>query len=58
MAGIREFDCSSFTEFLVWKEKEEEKNNIYYAQTTGRKVLNDSTNIGEIGTTEFRLIYN
>lgn len=57
IAGIREFECSSFTEFVAWKEEEEEKNNVYYAQTTGRKALNDSTNIGEIGTmAEFRLI--
>ena len=53
MTAIREFECSSFTEFLAWKEEEEEKN-VYYAHTTGRKVLNDSTNIGEIGTTELR----
>ena len=53
IAGIREFECSSFTEFLAWKEEEEEKNNIYYAQTMGRKALSDNTNIGEIGTTEF-----
>lgn len=25
-------------------------NNVFYAQTTGRKVLNDTTNIDEIGT--------
>ena len=48
-AGVREFQCSSFKEFLAWKE-EEEMNNVFYAQTTGRKVLNDTTNIDEIGT--------
>ena len=49
-AGVREFQCSSFKEFLAWKEEEEEMNNVFYAQTTGRKVLNDTTNIDEIGT--------
>ena len=48
---MREFQCSSFKEFLAWKEEEEEANNVFYAQTTGRKVLNDTTNIDEIGTT-------
>ena len=46
---MREFECSSFKEFLTWKEEEEEKNNVFYAQSTGRKVLDDCTNIGEIG---------
>ena len=27
------------------------RNNVFYAQTTGRKVLNDCTNIDEIGIT-------
>ena len=49
LVGVREFECSSFKEFLTWKEKEEEKNNVFYAQTTGRKALDDCTNIGEIG---------
>lgn len=46
---MREFECTSFKEFLAWKEKEEEKNNVFYAQSTGRKALNNCTNIGQIG---------
>ncbi len=42
--GLREFECQSFQEFLTWKEKEEEDNNTFYAQSTGKKPFNDSTN--------------
>lgn len=52
---MREFQCSSFKEFLAWKE-EEETNNVFYAQTTGRKVLHDTTNIDELGTTNYSII--
>ena len=51
--GVRVFESSSFKEFLAWKEEEEEKNNVFYAQTTGRKTLNDCTNVGEIGTVQY-----
>ena len=53
---MREFECSSFKEFLAWKEEEEEKNNVFYAQSTGRKALNDCTNIGQIGRTVYSYI--
>ena len=39
-AGVREFECQSFKEFLAWKEKEED-NNMFYVQSTGRKPLNE-----------------
>ena len=29
--GLREFEWQSSKEFLKWKEKEEEDNNIFYA---------------------------
>ena len=28
--GVREFECSSFKEFLTWKEEEEEKKKILF----------------------------
>ena len=34
---------------MSWKEEEEEKKKFFYAQSTGRKVLDDCTNISEIG---------
>ena len=36
--GLREFECQSFKEFLKWKEKEEEDNNTFYAQSTGKTI--------------------
>lgn len=45
---MREFECQSFQEFMTWKEKEEEDNNTFYAQTTGKKPLNESEEIGSI----------
>lgn len=39
------------SKFLALKEEEEERNNVFYAQTTGRKVLSDSTYFENIGKT-------
>ena len=41
---MREFECQSFHQFLAWKEKDEEDNDTFYAQSTGKKPFNDSTN--------------
>ena len=41
LLGLREFECQSF---LTWKEKDEEDNDTFYAQSTGKKPFNDSTN--------------
>lgn len=46
LVGLREFECQSFEEFLTWKEKEEEDNNTFYAQSTGKKPCNGSTDGG------------
>ena len=40
---LKEFEFQSFHELLTWK-KEEEDNNVFYAQSTGKKSFNDSTN--------------
>ena len=40
---LREFECQSFHQFLTWKEKDED-NDTFYAQSTGKKPFNDSTN--------------
>ena len=39
---LREFECQSFHQFLAWKEKDED--DTFYAQSTGEKPFNDSTN--------------
>ena len=41
---MREFECQSFHQFLAWKEKDEEDNDTFYVQSTGKKPFNDSTN--------------
>ena len=43
--GLRDFECQSFKEFLKWKEKEEEDNNTFYAQSTGKKPFTDINKI-------------
>ena len=41
---MREFECSSYTDFLIWKENEEEMSNTYYVQCIGKRAFNDSGN--------------
>ena len=53
LVGLREFECQSFQEFLTWKEKQEEDSNTFYAQSTGKKPFNDSTN-GDTGNSVIR----
>ena len=40
---LREFECQSFHQFLAWKEKDEEDNDTFYAQSTENDSTNDET---------------
>ena len=51
----KEFECQSFKEFLKWKEKEEEDNNTFYAQSTGKKPFTDINNTGWYSGTSHKL---